>query len=207
MSEIIKRIGVLFLVISIYGCKSADIISQHEFQLKFLSEYILPADIMVDKTLVGGLSGIDYYKGIYYLVCDDSSNPRFYEATIELNKTSISNITFEKVIKIQDSSHYFDLESIRFNEKTSQILITSEGHINSGNDTFFFSSDLSGKIENYFNLPSSFYLNSENGPRNNGTLEGLSKSVDGLGYWIAMELPLETDGPSPQLTKTISEFK
>ncbi len=207
MSDFIKRILVLFFFISICGCKSVDVRTHSKLKLKFLSEFIVPEDIMVDETHVGGLSGIDYNNGIYYLACDNPSNPRYYKATIILNETSISNITFNKVIKIQDTSKYFDLESIRYNAKTNQILLTSEGHIKTNKDPFFVSCSPIGKIENYFNIPSTFYSNSEKGPRHNGTLEGLSKSYDGNGYWIAMELPLETDGPMPQLTNTISPVR
>lgn len=207
MSNILKRITVLLLFVSIGGCKKVDVKTENKLELKFLSEFILPENIMLDGTHVGGLSGIDYYNGIYYLASDDTSIPRFYEATIELNETSISNITINNVIRIQDSLRHFDLESIRYDEKTNQLILTSEGHINTGKDPFVFSSDVFGKIEKHFNIPSAFSSITEKGPRHNGTLEGLCKAVDGIGYWIAMELPIEADGPIPELTETKSPVR
>jgi len=175
--------------------------------LHFLDEFVLPEAIVVDSTVVGGLSGIDYYDGKYYLACDDPGNPRYYVATIDINKSKISDISIEKVIGIRDTSKYFDLESIRYDAKQNLVLLTSEGHIEKQEDPLFFSVNSTGKIENYFMIPSAFYSNSEQGPRHNATLEGLSKSFDDNGYWIAMESPLEVDGPEPKLYKTKSPVR
>ena len=204
----IKKISILVLSIAIFGCKNTADKAPHKLQLNFLSEYILPENVIIDSTVVGGLSGIDYYNGMYYLVCDDASNPRYYVATIKIDKTEIFDIAIEKMIKVQDTfSDYLDLESIRYDAKTEMVLLTSEGHIKKQKNPLFFNSKASGKIENYFNVPSAFYSNNIQGPRHNGTFEGLSKSVDGNGYWIAMELPLKIDGPEPQLIKTNSPVR
>jgi len=207
MSSRIKKISILLSYILIVGCKSVDVESNNNFELKFLDEYILPDNIFVDGTQVGGLSGIDYYNGLYYLVCDDAFNPRYYEANIEINNTSISNVVINNVVKIKDTSNYLDLESIRYNPKNKQVLLTSEGHIKKQKSPLFLSINLKGKIENNFKIPPAFHPNSKQKPRHNGTLEGLSKSYDGNGYWIAMELPLKEDGPEPQLKKTISPVR
>jgi hypothetical protein len=204
----IKNSVLLFFVITMLGCKSSDVKTNNKLELKFLDEFILSKNIVIDSTLVGGLSGIDYYNGLYYLVCDDPSNPRFYVANIEINNTEISNVVIESIIKIQDtSSNHLDLESIRYDVKSGMVLLTSEGHINKQKDPQFFSSNAMGQIDSYFNIPSSFYSNNVKGPRHNGALEGFSKSVDGNGYWIAMELPLKSDGPEPQLEKTNSPVR
>ena len=86
------------------ACKSTKIKSHKNLKLNFLSEYVVPDNLILDSTLVGGLSGIDYYKGKYYLACDDANNPRVYEAKIVLDGNQISNIIFEKVISIDNSS-------------------------------------------------------------------------------------------------------
>jgi len=76
MSNYQNRTIFFLLTLSLFACKSADISNHKSLKVSFLSEYVLPEQILVDETLVGGLSGIDYYKDTYYLVCDDSNNPR-----------------------------------------------------------------------------------------------------------------------------------
>jgi len=197
----------LLLFITIFGCKSVPVKTSDIIQLKFLDEFVLADDIIVDNTPVGGLSGIDYYNGLYYIVCDDANNPRFYEAKITISNTIISNIEITKVVKVKDSSKYLDLESIRYDGKTNHVFLTSEGHIKKLKQPWFFSVNLEGNVENTFTFPSSFYPNSIEKPRHNATLEGLSKSLNEEGYWIAMELPLKADGPEPQLEKTKSPVR
>jgi len=208
MNNFLIKISFLLFCISIIGCKSVKVNKSNEsFKLKFLDEYILPENVLVDSTIVGGLSGIDYYNGLYYLVCDDAFNPRFYKAKIELNSTEISNITIENVIKIKETSRYLDLEAIRYDSIVNRIFITSEGHIKKEKQPSFISVDEIGEIKDNFKLPDAFNPNSTQKPRHNGTLEGLSKNYNGNGYWIAMELPFEIDGPEPQLEKTNSPVR
>jgi hypothetical protein len=202
-----RAIAILLFSITIFGCKSIAIKTSDKLQLKFLDEYVLADNIVIDSTLVGGLSGIDYYKGLYYLVCDDASNPRYYEANITINDAVISNIAITKVVKIRDSSKYLDLETIRYDSNENQIFLTSEGHINKQKSPLFFSVNSKGDIVNEFKIPIAFYPNSTQQPRHNATLEGLSKGYNEEGYWIAMELPLKADGPEPQLTPSQSPVR
>ncbi len=188
------------------SCGSLKKTSSETLQLKFLDEYILPDNIIINETLVGGLSGIDYHNGIYYLVCDDASNPRYYEATIDISNNKIENIEFNNVTKFNDSTHYLDLEAIRFDAKSNNLFMTSEGSINHQKDPSFFSINAKGIID-YLEIPNAFKAGSLQKPRNNGTLEGLCMSYDKKGYWIAMELPLEADGPEPQLIETKSPVR
>jgi len=202
-----RKIIFLILCLSLINCRSIDIKSSGEIKLKFLDEFVLSDDVIIDGTLVGGLSGIDYQNGKYILVCDDASNPRFYEAKIDIINYQISVVEIQKVIQIKDSVNYLDLESIRFNSNKDEILLTSEGHIKMQKNPTFFSVDSEGSRVNDFEIPSEFYFNSVQKPRHNGTLEGLTKSIDGKGYWIAMELPLEMDGPVPDIVKTNSPVR
>jgi len=202
-----KRIIILFCCLLIIGCKSVSVTNFNEIKLNFLDEFVLPADLTFEGDQVGGLSGIDYHNGKCFLVCDDASNPRYYEAKIDINKRKILSINVQKVVRIKPAEHYLDLESIRFDANTNQILLTSEGYINRKKNPMFFSVNSDGKIDNTFNIPSEFYASSKQKPRHNGTLEGLSNSVDGNGYWIAMELPLEADGPEPKITQTNSPVR
>ena len=202
-----KHFMLLFLCLQLLGCKSVDLKTSDNLKLKYLDEYILSNDLYFAGTPVGGLSGIDFHNGLYYLVCDDASNPRFYETKIDIKNKEITNITIQKVIQLKDTSRYLDLESIRYNPAKRQFLLTSEGHIYRKQDPSFLSADSTGKIENYFEIPKSFLANSIQKPRHNGTLEGLSLSVDGVGFWIGMELPLEADGPEPKIEKTNSPVR
>lgn len=207
MNSFLKKTSILLYSILIFGCQNAEVKTIDKLQLNFLSEFILPENIVVDSTIVGGLSGIDFYNDLYYLVCDDASNPRYYEATIEIKNTEIFSIDIKKVIRIKDSSKYLDLESIRYNANTKQVFLTSEGHIFKGKPPLLISVDSVGNIKSTIEIPKAFLPNSKQKPRHNATLEGLSNSYNDNGYWIAMELPLEVDGPEPQLTKTKSPVR
>jgi len=202
-----QKITFLFSLLFILSCSSNRNIKSNNLQLKFLDEYILSENIVIDNTVVGGLSGIDFHQGLYYMVCDDPRNPRYYEAKINIDNSKISNIDFQKVIQLQDTNHYLDLESIIYNSKTNQIVLTSEGNIKKHKDPQLLSVDLIGNLKKKFQLPKALKANSLQKPRHNGTLEGLSKSADNKGYWIAMELPLEVDGPEPKLIKTKSPVR
>jgi len=202
-----QKLLLIFSFLIIIGCSSTQNRTNNKLQLKFLDEYILPQDIIVGGTLVGGLSGIDYHNGIYYLVCDDAGDPRYYEAKIDIDNNIISNVTIEKIIQLNDTTHFLDLEAIRYDSNNNQVFLTSEGHIKKQKDPLFFSVNATGEIKNIYEIPDAFKANSIQKPRHNGTLEGLSSSIEGKGYWIAMELPLEVDGPEPKFTKTKSPLR
>ncbi len=207
MNNFFLRISFILISSFIFGCKSVKTVNNENLKVKFLSEYILPESIFVNNTQVGGLSGIDFYDGTYYLVCDDSDNPRIYEASITLDNTQISKVNVDKVLLIKSTSDFLDLESIRFDGQSNTILLTSEGHIFKKKDPLFFSVNESGDIKDRFAIPESFKANSLQKPRHNATLEGLCIDFNKKGYWLGMELPLEVDGPEPQLEITKSPVR
>ncbi|WP_117881903.1 esterase-like activity of phytase family protein [Aureibaculum luteum] len=202
-----KTLVLIALILVFIGCKTVKSTSQKQIQLKFLDEYIVPKNISIDGNLVGGLSGIDYANGSYYLICDDASNPRYYKANIKINNSKIDTIAFTEVVVFIDSTQYLDVESIRFDKKTNNVVITSEGSINLKKDPSFFSVDSKGTINHFFEIPHHLKATSKQKPRNNGTLEGVAISDDQKGYWIAMELPLESDGPEPKVLETKSPVR
>jgi hypothetical protein len=207
MSNAIRYVLALLLSISFFGCKSNYKNTHNTLKVKFLSEYILPENTTVNNVQVGGLSGIDYNKGTYYLVCDDEANPRFYVATIAVNSNQISNISIDKAVTVHDNLDVLDMESIRFDSNTNQVLITSEGDINNQKDPSLIAFDLQGNVISRFKIPEAFKANSFQKSRHNATLEGLCHSFDKKGYWIGMELPLKADGPEPQVAKTKSPVR
>ena len=193
-----NRFLTFLFVLVLLGCKSTKVVTKKTIKLKFLDEYVLPDSLRLDSTLIGGLSGIDYNNGMYYLVCDDASNPRYYKAQIDIKGDSIHDIYFTDVYFIKDSLHFLDLEAIRYNPGNDKVVITSEGNIRRGMDPTVFTIDKNGKIEN-LSIPDYFAADSPKKPRNNGIFEGLCLSYYRNGYWVGMELPLEADGPEPAL--------
>ena len=207
MNSVLRKLVLLLTVTFFIGCGSARKSHHQNTKVKFLSEYVLPDNTVVDNTLVGGLSGIDFNKGTYYLVCDDSKNPRIYEASITIQENKISEVKINKAIVLNTIPEFLDLESIRFDSKENQILLTSEGSIRNGIDPLFFSIDSLGAKKSMFQLPSAFKANSIEKPRHNGTLEGLCMAYNQKGYWLGMELPLESDGSEPKFTPTKSPVR
>lgn len=207
MSNYYVRIYIFILSIIISGCKGHALKPQKKLQVNFLSEYILPYNVIVDSTLVGGLSGIDFYNGRYYLACDDSKNPRFYSGIIITEDDKISDVKIDRVTILKDDFQFIDLEAIRYDANKNLIVLTSEGHISLKKDPLFFSVNTSGDIQNTFEVPDAFKARSIQKPRHNGTLEGLCVSFDKKGFWIAMELPLEVDGPKPKFETTHSPVR
>lgn len=178
-------------------------------QLRFLSEYVFPANRKIKKTEIGGLSGIDYVgKNKYYLVCDDPNQPRVFEAEIKIDNDTITNVVFTNAILLDKENTLFykknhlDLESIVVDKNS--LFITSEGSIKRGKDPAFFQCSAQGTFIGSFKLPEKFLANSIQKPRHNGTLEGLSKSYNKKGFWTAFEFPLKADGKKPSFKKNNS---
>jgi len=209
----IKYLIPFFLIGLFFACKKENLTIEQssntttEIQLKFLDEYILSDNIIVNGTLVGGLSGIDYKNGTYYLACDDSGNPRFYKANITLDSDNITNIDIDELVIIENTGEHLDLESIIFDTASTKVLLTSEGSINKGKDPLFFSVDQQGNNIEQFEVPEYYKADSEQKPIHNGVFEGLTESFDANGYWIATELPLEADGIVPTPTEADSPVR
>ncbi|MEL6143563.1 MAG: esterase-like activity of phytase family protein, partial [Bacteroidota bacterium] len=183
--------------------------------LTYVDEFVIAPDTL-NGNVIGGLSSIDYNNGTYYMISDAASAPiRFYTATIDFNDDSIStvNITGEVEIKDTNGSSFADgqadPEAIRYEPANDRLVWTSEGFINSGVDPFVRTTNAQGNWLETFTLPDAFNVQTDPdlGPLNNGVIEGLSRSVDGDGYWLAMELPLKQDGPAPMITDTESPVR
>ncbi len=207
-----KKFLLLLIVLTLFtACAVTRKIENESVQLKFLDEYVLPGDLQFQNTPVGGLSGIDYYGGKYYLICDQSSNPRIYTANLEFTDNKFKNIEIDGLIKIQKtedySSDFLDPEAIRFDSKRNEIVITSEGLIDENKDPGIYVLSPGGTIQSKYKIPEYFNSNGEQKPRNNGVFEGLSESYDHRGYWVATELPLEKDGSKPKLFPTHSHVR
>ncbi|WP_029034636.1 esterase-like activity of phytase family protein [Salinimicrobium terrae] len=207
-----KVLLLVFLASALVGCKSSRVGDTSNVQVRFLDDYNITDGLEIKDTEVGGLSGIDYHEGTYYMVSDHPSNPRIYLATIEISEEKIDSVVISDVILL-DKKHkslkdqHLDLESILFEPEDENFLLSSEGNINNNKDPMLFRVSKMGDFVTSFAVPENLLAESIKKPRNNGTLEGLTESYDGKGVWAAMELPLETDGPKPKLYPTKSPVR
>lgn len=205
-------IYLAFLASSLIGCKSSKIGATDNLQLRYLDDYVIPADHTAGKTLVGGLSGVDFHDGNYYIVSDQPGNPRFYTAQVHISGEEIDSISFSGVTRINTraealKNEHLDLEGIIFDPQKQEFILSSEGSIKNKKDPMIFRTTKDGEFKEAFEIPENFTAESSKKPRDNGTFEGLARSYDGKGVWMAMELPLKTDGPKPKLIKTKSPVR
>lgn len=201
------RLFLFFSCFLFFGCKDSQQNKTSIIHLKFLDEYVLPNDLYLDSTLVGGLSGIDFHNGQYYIVCDDSKNPRFYRANLKISNYKFDTIQLNTVITLPKTDAFLDLESIVVDSVSKEILLVSEGKINKEKDPSFFSVNELGEFTNEFKIPQYFETKGKQRPRDNGVFEGLTKDFSNDGYWIATELPLKADGPKPNFKETTSPVR
>ena len=191
---------VFWVVVFFIGCKK-----DSSKLITFVDEYVIKDSIEFKNTLIGGLSGIDYNNGMYYMVIDDDESPRIITATIDINKDKISEINFLDVIHLKDSIPFFkenamDLESV-FVDKNNHINITSEGSIKNDKNPLIFSVNSQGNFVGAYPVLEQFKANSISKPRHNATFEASCESFDKLGFWIGMEGVLESDGEAPSQLK------
>ena len=199
-----KKIAIALSVFGLLACK------QQRISLKFLNEYVVKDSLQIDNTVIGGISGIDYYNNQYYMVVDDAANPRILIGDIVVKNDSIQSVSFEKVIVVDTVSqftknHVLDLESIFIQDGV--LNLTSEGSIQYKKDPSIFHIDTKGNFINEVVIPNYFKATSEAKPKHNGVFEGSSKSIDDKGFWVAMEAPLEADGEEPTFHETQSPVR
>ena len=207
-----KYLLLLILVLLFTSCKSTRTGATRNLQVEFLDEFVLAEDLEVGGTKVGGLSGIDYHDGNYYMVSDHPGNPRFYKTEILLEGRSIDSVILSEVIELNTSApelknEHLDLEGIRFNPDENAFILISEGSINALQNPAVFSVSPEGEFRESFSIPENFKATNDKEPRHNRTFEGIAESFDKKGYWIAMEGTLKTDGIQPKLIRTKSPVR
>ena len=196
--------------------------------LKYLGQYEIPHNKQFKNTTVGGLSGIDYdpQNNLYYLISDDRSaknDARFYTAKIHFTEKGLDSVQLIDVKPLlqpdgkpypsykQNPKITPDPESIRYNQNTHDLIWSSEGErIVNGKDTILQNPSiqvvgLDGKYKAAYSIPSILEVNNrEIGPRQNGTLEGLTFTKDFSSVYACMEEPLFQDGPKAEVEETKS---
>jgi hypothetical protein len=192
--------------------------------LKLIGVKELPHNLLFQETTVGGLSGIDYdaAKQQYYMICDDRSsiNPaRYYTAKLFFTANGVDSIAFTAVHSLlqpegsvypgtkQDPANTPDPEALRYDAKRKRMVWSSEGErIIRGKDTILENPAVTviqpdGKFTGSFPLPKNLWMRAtENGPRQNGVLEGMSFSDDYRYLWVNLEEPRYEDGPRAETT-------
>jgi hypothetical protein len=193
--------------------------------LKLISSIEIPFEETFQNTKVGGLSGIDYdaKNDLYYLICDDRSvfnDSRFYTAKISLSEDKIKSFAFQNVTYLKDETGKSygnwntnpttsaDPEDIRFNPKTNNLIWSSEGArvITAEKEVLQNPSinfmDLKGTFLGNVTLPENLKMQQlEKGPRNNGTLEGITFDKDYKNIYTNIEEPLFEDGEQANTSK------
>lgn len=181
-------------------------------QLKYLDDYVIPKNLIVQGTEVGGLSGLDYDGTHFYAVCDIPSSPRIYKFSMALDHQKIDSIYFDRVIKIPHSTQknktqVWDSEGILYDAKHHHFTLSSEGSIQGHKDPFIAELDSMGNLISTYKIPEYFKATNPKGLRNNGAFEGLTRSADSMGIWVSTELPMKRDGPTVNLFKTKSPVR
>ncbi|HSP40103.1 MAG TPA: esterase-like activity of phytase family protein [Gillisia sp.] len=200
----------ILLLLFLTSCGTTKIINNENVSLRFLDDFIIPSGLEIKDTKVGGLSGIEFHDGEYYLVCDHPGNPRIYKATIEITGRSIDTVSVTDVVLLDKTApfikgNHLDLEGIRV--ESDKILLSSEGSIQNGKDPSILYISPEGNYMSHFTLPEYFLASGDQKPRNNGVFEGLAESFDQSGYWAGIELPLVKDGSKPKLFPTRSPVR
>lgn len=195
--------------------------------LKFLGQYEIPYNTTFKETVVGGISGIDFdaTQNVYYLISDDRSeknNARFYTARINLSERGIEKVDMVAVttILLPDGRPYPgvkinpmltpDPESIRYNASMNELIWSSEGDREYGEDTILVHPTIqrmerNGKYKSAIVLPDNLHMSAqEKGPRKNGALEGICFSHDFTTLYACLEEPLYQDGPEASTEETNS---
>lgn len=193
--------------------------------VKLLSQYVVPHNLQYRNTTVGGLSGIDYDSkaNLYYFICDDRSSineARYYTAKIFIKNNKIDSVGFVNVTTLlqkngkpypnskQDPSHTPDPEAMRYNPLRKQLVWSSEGErIVKEKDTVLENPSitimrLNGTYIDTFPLPANLQMHTtENGPRQNGVLEGMTFADHYKTLYINLEEPRYEDGPRADVTE------
>jgi|MDTG01.2.fsa_nt_gb hypothetical protein len=207
-----KLLLVLVTLTTLFSCATTKKIDESNLKLRYLDDVVIPQNLEIGGTKVGGISGIDYHEGNYYLVCDQPSNPRIYKAEIPLINRSIDTVLLTEVIKLNKEEDFYkkhtpDLEGIRFDAESGTMVVSAEGSIQNSKDPSVFQISTEGEFISAYKIPKYFEASGEQKPRNNGVFEGIAESFDKSGYWVAMELPLEKDGPKPKIYPTNSPIR
>ena len=182
-------------------------------RIEFLGEARVPGGLLIEKTVLGGLSGItfDPIRNLYYVVADDPGNhgpARFYSAKIDLSAGVLETdgVEIVDVRVIQDPAGgpmammSIDPEGIAF-AGNGDLFISSEGQVKREVAPFVRRYTLEGGYLGELPLPERYRPDPAGirGPRHNLGFESLTLSPDKRHLFTAVENALLEDGPEAAL--------
>ncbi|OUD35987.1 esterase-like activity of phytase family protein [Flavobacterium sp. FPG59] len=221
---------LLFLVVFpvfLFSCANVKQSAEHSHvpKLKLLNTIEVPFDAQFQNTKIGGLSGIDFdpKKELYYIISDDRSifnEARYYTATIALENNLLKNVIFQSMSTLKNETGKVygswntapntstDPEDIRFNPKTNTLVWSSEGaRVITADKEILQNPALNfmttkGDFLGNVTFPENLKMQKiEKGPRNNGTLEGITFDKNFKNIYTNIEEPLFEDGNQATTSK------
>jgi len=208
------------LLLAACGTSRQSVNTSDVSQLRLLQKHVIPFNTTFNGTMVGGLSGIDYdaARNVYYLICDDRSEhntARYYTAQVPVNGDKVT-FTAVTALPMRDGRPFPaiktmapDPEAMRYNPYTDHLIWSSEGErIVNAKDTILkdpaiYEISRDGRFIDTFPVPSQMHMQAtNNGPRKNGTFEGLGFTPDGKYMFVSVEEPRYEDGPRAGLQDT-----
>ncbi len=177
--------------------------------IESLGWVIVPNDLMVDGTLVGGLSGLVYdsQRDVYYALSDDKGedggDPRFYSVEIDVSDFSLdeSDVQFLGATflrnRVGDRYGVEEIDPEGFEmTRAGQLFIGSEGNINGGVQPFIDRFNPAGKQNRALPIPDKFVaMPPDSGARDNLVYESLTATPNRRDLYAGMENALAQDGP------------
>jgi ribA/ribD-fused uncharacterized protein len=188
--------------------------------LRLIGLRTIPSHLDFQGTVVGGLSGLDYdaASDSWVAISDDKSEfspARFYTLKLDYDAAGFTaaNVTGVTLLRQADGTTYPDkphakaagggevpdFESIRVDPQDGSVWHTSEGDRYLGLNPFLRHDTRDGRFIAEMPQPAMFKVSpqTETGPRQNLSFEGLTFAPDGQSLWLAMEGPRYEDGPVP----------
>ncbi len=182
-----------------------------DLDVEFLAETTIPGDLKVDKTLVGGLSGLAYDPGcgLYYALSDDRGNfgvPRFFTLRVMEHDAEVSvDVVGATILRDGHGSPFsrgggFDPEAIALSAEGGLFLAT-EGVPHQNVPPMIGRFRLDGSLLGTYDLPDHYRAigTGSRGVRNNHGFESIALSPDESLLFAAVENALLQDGPPADL--------
>lgn len=203
--------NILFCLISFIIISSCTDSGTRQFSIQFIDKTIIGNNQLIDSTLIGGFSSIDYLNANQYVVISDDrsefSPSRLYEMEIDFDSGGITSYSFNKTTFLKNKQNELfipneiDPEAIRYRASTDTYFYTSEGgRTHDWVNPFIWEINREGNFISEVKVPEIFFFNDDKGIRENGGFESLTFENDSI-IWYANELPLKEDGEVPGFEK------
>ena len=178
--------------------------------VELLAQTALPGDLEVDRTQVGGLSGLTYDPGcdLFYAISDDRGSlapPRFYTLKIRFDGENAEATVFgATLLRDADGAPFtrgdIDPEALALTDDGT-LFVASEGVPHRAIEPLIGRFGLDGSFKVSQALPAHYLSNAggTRGVRDNLGFEGLAVSPDGTRLFAAAENALIQDGQAADL--------